>query len=229
MKIFQYIKTDNTIIALILGGIITYFFGVLKSKKDRKIEFEKSVGTQIADSLFAVREVIKQADVIDIYEANSVLSEDDNSDINDYPVYPEVLSSAENIISFFTKINDVRTEYELYISYSAAAHLLYMSGYLLKLTQFISRFEEFDFHIAGAILLMDIKEWHSKFDGSIVKEINKSNLKLTSKSGKRWEKAKRHTYNRYWEKSMLKKMIDTESTDLNEVIYLVTKDLNLKA
>lgn len=133
----------NTIISGIIGGGITYFYTVSKMKKERKIEYEKSVGSKISDSLFAVREVIKEANVQEIYDADNKLEiEARTTELGKFAIYPAILNDKDSLLDFGEKINNVRMERELYLSYTSSAYLLYMSHYLTKLIQFLGIFNK---------------------------------------------------------------------------------------
>lgn len=188
-------------------------------KKDRKIEFEKNIGVKIAESLYNVRKVIREANVQEIYDVDNALEEGANdSQLSDFAIYAAILSDRNSLSNFWETINDVRKEEEMYLSYTSSAYLLYMSSYITKLIQFLGQFEEVDYHLVGAILIFDIRQWQRSFDKQIVKEINKNKLKLTSKTGMKWEFEKKKINNKYWNKSILKQLIESELPDIDEKI-----------
>lgn len=217
------IPLKNTIITGLITSGTTYLFTTFKMKKERKIEYEKSVGSKIAASLFATRDVIKEADVIEMYDFdNSFRNMANNSELNDFAIYPAILNDRTTLLNFWEKINDLRQNHELYLSFTSSTYLLHISRYLTKLLSFLDQFEEIDYHLVGAILIVDIQKWERSFDKHLVKEINKNQLKLTSKTGKKWERKKKQINDEYWEKSILKIMlvtIEADSKDINEQIY----------
>lgn len=227
-EIFVWINDipfKNTIVSGLIGAASTYFFTVFKIKKDRKVEFEKDIGKKIAESLYNVRKVIREANIHEIYDADNVIKEGANDvQLGNFPIYAAILSDKDSLLNFWGTINDVRMEEEMYLSYTSSAYLLYMSNYLTKLIQFLGQFEEVNYHLVGAILIFDIQKWQRSFDKQIVREINKNKLKLTSKTGMKWEFEKKKINNKYWNKSILKKLIEAESTGfeekINEIAFL---------
>lgn len=213
----------NTVISGLIGAGITYLFTIFKMKKERKIEFEKAVGSKIASSLYVVREVIAEANVIDIYDFdNSFTKGATSSKLDNFAYYPGILNDSTTLLDFYEKINDVRREHELYISYTSSAYLLYMSDYLTKLISFLGHFENIDYHLVGSILIFDIQSWQKEFDEQLVKEINQNPLKLTTKTGKKWEREKEKINNKYWTNSLLRKMIkeiELDSININDQIF----------
>lgn len=224
---FNNIPFKNSILSGVVGSIITYIFTVLKMKKDRKLEFEKSVGSRIATSLYAVREAIEEANVQEIYDVDNAFKEGaNNPELNDFGIYPAILNDHQTLVDFWEKINHVRIDHELYLSYKSSAYLLYMSGYLTKLIQFLNQFDQVDYHLIGTLLIFDLRSWQRSFDKQIVKEINKNKLKLTSKTGRKWEIEKKKINNEYWNKSFLKAIIEkigsnptNINTQINEFMF----------
>lgn len=86
------------------------------------------MGSKISDSLFAVREVIKEANVQEIYDADNKLEiEARTTELGKLAIYPAILNDKDSLLDFWEKINNVRMERELYLSYTSSAYLLYMS------------------------------------------------------------------------------------------------------
>lgn len=213
------IKTPfiNAIVGAIIGATITYIFTVFKMKKDRKINFEKDIGSKIAASLYDVRVAIEDARTFEIYDIDNSLTESANStQLNDFSIYPAILNDSNSLLDFWKKINDVRKKHELYLSYKSSAYLLYMSNYLTKLIQFMSQDEDVDYHLVGTILIFDIQKWEKAFDKLIVKELNRKKLKLTSKNGSKWEREKQKKEIKYWNPSFLKLMIEKKDSNSND-------------
>ena len=212
----------NTLISIFTGAMITYIFTIFKMKKDREIEFEKEIASNIALSLYDVRSSIKQIQIEEIYDVDNALKENVNaSQPNDFALYPSILNNSRTLIDFWNEINDLRIQHDLYLSYPSSAYLLYMSNYLLDLIRFLGNNKNVDYHLVGTLLRYDLLEWENSFDKQIVKEINTRKLKLKSKNGLKWEKKKQKINELYWNKSFLKEMIsfiEPNSNNFNEQV-----------
>lgn len=221
----DFIENFDIITGAAVGGLVTYIITALKDRRDRKIEYEKDIGSKIAKSLYFIRETLQIFKEIEVYNLEEEL-EKGNSDgsLSKHAVYPSILSDGKTLISYFDIINDARKEHEIYLSYKSSSYLFYISNYLLELTKFAARLDSVDYPLLGAFLITDFQNWQEKFDKVIVKEINKNKLKLVSKSGYLWEWNKKRINKKYWDKSLLKELLQADVSTFEEVVeYCLSK------
>lgn len=225
VKIFQSIKIDNTIFGVIFGAFITYWFGILKMKKDRRLEYEKNIGLRISESLYEIREVEQLANAQERYDLVKDTDIPTFLESKGFYIYPAIFTNAQTISDFFMTINDARSKHEIYLSYKLSAYLLYMDRYLMELALFMKEFKEKDYPYLGLLLMLDIQKWQRDFDKAIVREINKNKLLLSSKTGWKWEFHKSRIDKKYWDGSVLKKIKDSEHTDFYKIINSVAETI----
>ncbi|MFL2100104.1 hypothetical protein [Desemzia sp. FAM 23989] len=223
-QFFEDFDTINIIIGAIFGGIVTYITTAIKDRRDRRVEYEKTIGSKIADSLYTIREITQQANVQEIYDLEDENGIKGDVSLSGHKIYPAILNDGESILDFFTIINESRIKHEIYLSYKLSAYLLYMTNYVIELSKFIGQFDSVDYKLLGVFIMPDIRMWQRDIDKKIVKEINKNNLKLVSKTGFVWENSKKRINDKYWNKSKLKELIESDLSTFDEVAeYCLTK------
>lgn len=217
--VIKEIEIINTLISVVVGGLVTYGITVIRDKRERKVEYEKSIGSNIADSLYAVREIVQKANEIEIYGLEEDLElKRVQANLADHAIYPAIFNDGEALSNFFGLMNQARADHEIYLSYRTSSYLFYITNYLIELMKFIAKIGVVDYHLLGALLVVDIQKWQKDFDKVLVKEINKNKLKLVSKTGFLWEKNKKKVLKDYWDKSLLKELIESDVATFDEVM-----------
>ncbi|MFD1608504.1 hypothetical protein [Oceanobacillus luteolus] len=218
--------TIITIVSSLVGGVIgvflTHIFYQSKLKKEQKARFQEEIGKRIAKSLMEVREIAKAATYLEVYEIANILEESpDEFDIHNTTKYPSIMNNKESFLEFHSTIMAARGNYGNEIPIDVAAYLWYAEKYFNHLLVLIGSFEKVDMPSLGAIFLKDIIDWQRSFDNLLVKRINTPVVKLELHFGTKWNRAKVQLLERLWEKSLLKRVINDDTSNDMDIVWEV--------
>ena len=216
----EIIKLINTKIGVaIITCVVTTALNAVYHKwyirKEQKMRYENVVGDKIAEALIAVRDIEMEVRTQELYKLEERLKEGNLNMFSPGKIYPAIMSSPQDFFDFLNKVNKARGDYEQYLDYKSAAFLYYIENYGYTLAKYISEHKALDFPTAGTIFYIDLQQWQQQYDRVLVKAINKSRLKLYSKNGWRWERAKKNVMRSLWDNSKLCTLIN-ENENITE-------------
>ena len=74
--------------------------------------------------------------------------------------------------------------------------------------------------------MKDIHDWQRAFDKEIVSEINRAPTKLEIHEGPSWVQKKEKILEQLWDKTVLKKVINNETSESMELVWSVINEVN---
>ena len=210
--------------AAIASFIITRVADVAKIKSEQNIGFRTDIGKNISKAMIAMREVVYELSVFEVYNIESRLEKGETIDIMGNPgIYPAVMTDRETLFAFVSELQKLNKESASFLDRRLSAHLWIIDRYLFTLAQFVAQRElGDDLPLVGAFVILDLNKWQRETDRLIVKRMNKVRCKIQVKSGHLWEFEKRRAEKKYWTESLLYKVINNpESEEAKEVEALL--------
>lgn len=220
----------NIIIAIIsgsIGVILTHIFYKSKLKKEQKMRFQNVIGDRMAKSLMAVRDIELKANVIEVYNIENTIEEQGGKfDIAENAIYPSIMNDKKSLLDFHTEIVSARFHYGKEITGNIAVYLWYAEKYFGHLLGYLGSFANIDLHTMGTIFIKDIQDWQRAFDKEIVSEINRAPTKLEIHEGPIWDLKKEKILEQLWNKTVLKKVINNETSESMELVWSIIDEVN---
>ena len=215
-------KIGVAVITVIATTVLNVIYQKWKVNKDQQTRYENVIGDKIANSLIAVRDIELKLRGQELLNPESTFKEKDFDMFGQNAIYPSIMHNKKKFDKIISEISNARKKYEPYLDYKAAAYLYYGERYLFNLKKYISDHPLISYPLAGAIFYIDLQKWQTKYDELIIKNVNHQNCKLYSKSGWKWERAKKKVMEELWEKSILFKLMkgieDTYTIAVNEIL-----------
>lgn len=192
-----------------LNGIITHILYNSKLKKEQKVKARNTIWNRTVDALEEIRKIELGVKAQEIYEFEEVTQRNGYTDFfKDTLHYPAIMNDADSFFTFFLRINNARATLTPYIDLQTAAHLYYMQDYAMRLMEYLKKNNlTKNYPLAGCFFFQDLLFWQKSLDSIIVKRLNKSNYKLYSEHGFRWEFWKKQVERKLWKKTILYKLV----------------------
>lgn len=145
-------------------------------------------------------------------------------------IYPAIMNDWESLTDFFNKIQEIRSNYEKYLSCRVALNLAFIDRYIQKLMLFVKEHgDEEMMHVWGLIFIVDLQKWQKRIDKILVKEINAHSYELESHETKKWAFLRKKEFIGQYEDTILYFLIENRCTRKNKKKLQDLKDCLVKS
>lgn len=162
-------------------------------RKQNKAGGEMVISKQITEALLKVQSFERQIRTLELMSHEKI----ENSFNGEAMYIPAIFFNNENLFKFQNELMDILSNDAQFLDMMTIAYLNAMEKYLGMLMVSFPGQSELEFQQLGYVLTEDVKAWQVDLDRHLIKQINKFPYKLTSLSGKKWDRIRIKAIQKY--------------------------------
>ena len=181
-----------TIISAILGSgiistIISHVLYTKKLKKEQSMKANYGSGVKTAKALLKLREILQDGNIIEIYDAETVMHQENFNATDHNTLYPAILSNKASLEQFISEVDQFRKEYENYLDCDIALRVVLIDRYLYQLMLFMKNYEDKFWPTFGTLFIIYVQKMLHSCDKRAIRKINMQKYKLEYHNGRKWK------------------------------------------
>lgn len=203
----------------ILSVVVSHILYNNKLNKEIHYKGKEKIAENILKALTEFRDLELMIGVQELYDAENEFK-NKGYHVNVFEgetIYPAIMNDWESLTEFFYKVQEIRSNYEKYLSCRVALNLVFIDRYIQKLILFIKEHgDEKMMHVWGTIFIFDLQKWQKKIDKILVKEINAHSYELESHETKKWTSLRKKELIKQYENTILYFLIENRCSRKNK-------------
>ncbi|MFB5518917.1 hypothetical protein [Enterococcus casseliflavus] len=179
---------ENVFLVFLSSGagaaIVGFALSSWNLRKQNKAGGEMVISKKITEALLIVQKFERQLRTIELMSSvniEKIFTEESRH-------IPAIFFTKENLFDFQNELSSILRNQEQLLDMKTVAFLNAMEKYLTMFMVSFPNTTQSELQELGFLFSEDIKIWQVELDKHVIKQINKFSYKLTSLSGKKWDR-----------------------------------------